>query len=391
MSESDSPLSKLKLPFKPNLAAVLVLVVVLIIVGELLLGNAGFVEIEPGEVAVIYNNTGLGIFGEDQRTVTDQGALTFIPGLQTIIKLERRPQVFVMSTEAMQKQISEGRSGYSRGWDGEVPTNVGPSLTVRANDGSNFFFDRLEIHYQIIPSEAGKVIDTSGADESYKEHLIGTHSREILRDEFGRYTFLEVADPSKYGAATSDAKRLLNERLLKYGVQVTQIVTPKPKFEARVEKAIEERQNAEQEVEVQEEKRRKLEQEKGLKIQSIAQAKNAEYQSLVAELESKQKAAENELLRVKREADKYSIDREANGRAYRAEKNTRAKANEIAYKKQAEGLVAKITAVGAAGPDVLNKVIAEKVFPQLKRVSGTPLIMPSTPIDIRHINQGDKQ
>ncbi len=385
MSESDGPPIKLKLPFKPNITMFLVAAVVLIGVGELLSGTAGFVEVEPGEVAVIYNNTGLAIFGDDQRTVTDQGALTFIPGLQTVIKLERRPQVFIMSTKAM-NEAGGGKRSYS--WGTEAPTNVGPSLTVRANDGSNFFFDRLEIHYQITPAEAGKVIDSSGPTDGYKMHLLGTHAREILRDEFGRYTFLEVADPSKYGAATSDAKRRLNERMLRYGVEVTQIVTPKPKFEERVEKAIEERQYAEQEVEVQVEKRRKLEQEKGLKIQSIAQAKNAEYQSLVAELESQQKAAENELLRVKREADKYRIDREANGSAYRAEKITRAKANEVAYRKQAEGLVAKITAVGAAGPDVLNKVIAEKIFPQLKRVSGTPLIKVSTPIDIRHINQG---
>ncbi|MCA9548702.1 MAG: hypothetical protein KC933_01620 [Myxococcales bacterium] len=379
MSESQR---RVKLPFKPNLTAVLVLAVVLIILGELLLGTGGFVEVEPGEVAVVYNNTGLALFGEDQRTITDQGALTFIPGLQTIIKLERKPQVFVMSTDAM-KQVGGSRS-YSSGED--LPTNVAPSLTVRANDGSNFFFDRLEIHYQIIPSEAGKVIDSSGDGDGYKEHLLGTHAREILRDEFGRYTFLEVADPSKYGAATTDAKRRMNERLARYGVEVTQIVTPKPKFEGRVEKAIEERQNAEQEVEVQEEKRRKLDQEKGLKIQGIEQAKNAEYQSLVAELESQKKAAENELIRVKREADKYAIDREANGAAYRQEKVTRAKANEVAYRKEAEGLVAKITAVGAAGPDVLNRVIAEKVFPQMKSVSATPLIKPSTPIDIRHID-----
>jgi hypothetical protein len=378
MSETTS--RRVRLPFKPNVTAALVLAVVLIVLGELLLGTGGFIEVEPGEVAVVYNNTGLALFGDDQRTITDQGALTFIPGLQTIIKLERKPQVFVMSTEAI-------KSGGSRSYGGdELPTNVGPSLTVRANDGSNFFFDRLEIHYQVIPGEAGKVIDTSGDGDGFKEHLLGTHAREILRDEFGRYTFLEVADPSKYGAATSEARRRMNERLARYGVEVTQIVTPKPKFESRVEKAIEERQNAEQEVEVQEEKRRKLDQEKGLKIQSIAQAKNAEYQSLVAELESQKKAAENELIRVKREADKYAIDREANGAAYRQEKVTRAKANEVAYRKEAEGLVAKITAVGAAGPDVLNRVIAEKVFPQLKNISATPLVKPSTPIDIRHID-----
>lgn len=366
------------LPFKLNVTAVLVTMVILIVAGELVIGSGGFVEIEPGEVAVVYNNTGLAILGENQRTIIAQGAQTFIPGLQTLHTLERKPQVFVMSDEAT-KGSPAGRSARAM--------NAAPSLTVRANDGSNFFFDRLEIHYQILPAEAAKVLAFSGPGGAYKHDLIATHAREILRDEFGRYSFIEIANPSKYGAANAEAKGRLNERLLAYGLEITQIVTPKPKFEARVEKAIEERQNAEQEVEVQEEKRNKLEQEKGLKIQSIEQQKNAEYQSLVAELESAKKAAENKLLSVRREADKYFIEREAAGQAYQQEKTLRAKANEEAYRKEAEGLVAKITAVGAAGPDVLNRVIAEKIFPQLQKLSATPLIKPSTPIDIRHIDR----
>lgn len=381
MSESGRGRSFLNLPFKLNVTALLVAVVILIVVGELVLGSGGFVEIEPGEVAVVYNNTGLAIFGDDQRTIIAQGAQTFIPGIQTLHVLERKPQVFVMSDEAAQSGRQGSRSGRGR------LENVAPSLTVRANDGSNFFFDRLEIHYQILPAEAAKVLAYSGPESAYKHDLIATHAREILRDEFGRYSFIEIADPSKYGAATSEARRRLNERLLPYGLEITQIVTPKPKFEARVEKAIEERQNAEQEVEVQEEKRNKLEQEKGLKIQSIEQKKNAEYQSLVAELESAKKAAGNKLLSVRREADKYFIEREASAIAYQQEKTLRAKANEEAYRKEAEGLVAKISAAGAAGPDVLNQVIAEKVFPQLQKVSATPLIKPSTPIDIRHIDR----
>ncbi len=369
-----------KLPIKVNSAVLLVALCFLIVAGELLLGNGGFVEIEPGEVAVIYNNTGLSIFGPTQRTVIEQGALTFIPGIHTIGVLERKPLVFVMASDP-----TNVRAGSSESLDFSEP------LTVRANDGSNFFFDRLEIHYQISPAEAAKVIETSGPGDGYREQLIATHAREILRDEFGRYDFLEIANPGTYGAATTEAKRRLNDRLAEYGVTVTQIVTPKPKFEARVEKAIEDRQNAEQEVEVQEEKRRKLELEKGLKVQSIEQGKNAEYQALIAELEAKKKATSNHLISVKREADKYAIERIAAGEAYRQEKITRAKANEVAYRKEAEGLVAKISAVGAAGPDVLNRIIAEKVFPQLENVSATPLIKPSTPIDIRHIQAGDDQ
>jgi len=162
--------------------------------------------------------------------------------------------------------------------------------------------------------------------------------REILRDEFGRFSFLEIANPTNYGIATAEAKRRLNDALAPYGISVTQIVTPKPQFDERVEKAIEERQNAEQEVEVQVEKRNKLEQEKQLKIQSVEQSKNAQYQTLVAELEAAQKAADNKLISVKRDADKYHIDRDATGTAYRDEKVTRAKANEEAYRKEAQAL-----------------------------------------------------
>ena len=100
-----------------------------------------------------------------------------------------------------------------------------------------------------------------------------------------------------------------------------------------------------------------------------------------------QKAAENKLISTRRGADKYYIEREAAGNAYRDEKVTRAKANEIAYRKAAEGLVAKITAVGAQGPAVLNSVIAKEVFPQLKNIKATPYLKPASRLDIRHIER----
>ena len=335
-------------------------------------------EIEPGEVAVIYNNTGLTLFGDEARTILEQGVQTFIPGLQSVQILERKPHILVMGEAA--------QAGKAAAADVAGIHKVN-ALTVRANDGSNFYFDRLEIHYQIVAAHARRVIETNGPGDAYNNALVATHAREILRDEFGRYSFLEIADPTSYGKATTDARIHLNERLEQYGVTVTQIITPKPKFESRVEKAIEDRQNAEQEVEVQVEKRHKLEQEAGLKVQAVEQAKNAEYQALIAELEANSKAAQNKLLAVRREADSYYIEQIAQGNAYKEEKVTRAKANEVAYRKQAEGMVAKITAVGDQGPDVLNSVIAREIMPQLSRLKATPLIKPSTPIDIRHLER----
>jgi regulator of protease activity HflC (stomatin/prohibitin superfamily) len=345
----------------PGLAA-------LVVLSWVLSDGAGVVEVEPGEVAVLYNNTPLALFGEPARVITEQGALTFIPGFQRVEKLEIRPQILVMEgAEAMDLDHLQ-------------------ALTVRANDGSNFYFEKLEIHYQIIPSMAVELVRTVGPGTAYKT-LVRVHAREVLRDAFGQYSFLEVANPATYGQATSAAKEALNERLAPLGIEVTNIPPPKPTFDDRVEHAIEERQNAEQEIEVQAERREKLAQEQGRKIQQVEQTKNQEYQQLVAELEAKRQQAANARIAATREADLYFIEREAEAKAYQEEKVTRAKANEVAYRKEAEALAAKIAAIGEQGADVLNRVIAEKVFPQLERVTATPISDPRTPIDIRYLEK----
>ena len=150
-------------------------------------------------------------------------------------------------------------------------------------------------------------------------------------------------------------------------------------------------ENAEQEVEVQVERRLKLTQEMGRKVQQVEQAKNEEYQQLLAELEAQRQQAANKLIATTREADLYFIRRQAEGKALRDEQVTRAKANEVAYRQEAEALTAKIKAVGDQGPDVLNRVIAEEVFPQLEKVRATPFSRAHTPMDMRMLQGGLSQ
>ncbi len=350
---------------------ILPIVAVLMLFAMVFSRSSGCVEVEPGEVAVLYNTTGLSLLGPPERVIKEQGIVSFVPLLQRIEKLDVRPQIFVM----------EGKS--------DVDDNHVHRLTVRANDGSNFYFERLEIHYQVIPSMAAEVIRTNGRGDDYKWRAMQVHSREVLRDEFGKYSFLQIADPSTYGEATTHAKQALNERLNPLGVEVTNIPPPKPKFDDAVEQAIDERQNAEQEVEVQGEKRKKLEQEKLHRIQQVDQQKNAEYQQLLADLQAKKQQANNALIAERREADKYFIEREAEARALRDQKVTQAQANEYAYQEEAKGLVAKIQAVGNQGSQVLNREIAEHVFPQLSKLKARPYSEPKTPIDVRTSAKGE--
>lgn len=355
-------------PWKKALGALLPVSALIILLGTFVFGSDFAVEVEPGEVAVIYNMSGLGLFGDDAEVSKEQGVQFIWPYFQRMEKIDLRPQIFVM----------EG--------DADVSVDHVKRLTVRANDGSNFYFEKVEIHYQVIPAMAAEVIRQNGPGDAFKHYALRVHAREIMRNEFGRYSFLDIADPRTYGEATTRAKLSLNERLNPLGIEVTNIPPPKPSFDQRVEQAIEERQGAEQEIEVQQEKRHKLIQEKGRRVQQVEQLKNAEYQTLIAELEAKKQQAVNALIAVKREADKYHIERKANGDAERDEKVTRAKANEVAYRMAAEGLAAEIAAVGAAGPDVLNREIALRVFPQLDRLRAAPYSNPQTPIDIRYLD-----
>lgn len=346
--------------------------VLLLALGAFASGSFGFVEVEPGEVAVVYNTTGLGVFGDEARVVRDQGTLTYMPFFQRVEVLAVEPQVMVMEGE-------EGKVGND-------PNRV-PQLTVRANDGSNFFFERMEIHYQAMPDQANVVIARNGRGDGYKRKALAVYSREVLRNEFGRYTFLEVAKPSTYGKATALSKTKLNERLNEVGIMVTQIITPKPRFQPKVEQAIEERQTAEQEVQVQREARNRLTAQAHRIVQDVEQEKNAEYQGLVARLEGERRAAENTAITVRRDADKYAIGTLAQCTAYRDQKVRLAAANEVAYRKEAEGLAQKISAVGTRGADVLNLEIAQHVFPQLDRISASPFVQPNSPVDIRYLNR----
>ena len=344
-------------------------IAVLIVVRGLLTGGFGLIEIEPGESAVVYNTTGLGIFGDAQRVIREQGTFSFIPFLQRVERLDIRPQVLIM----------EG--------DHDTDDNHVKRLSVRASDGSLLWFDKLEIHYQVAPALSDKVIHHHGLGDGYKREALAVHSREVLRNEFGRYTFLKVADPSTYGVAVAQAKDVLNQRLEPYGLVVTQLLTPKPRFRPEVEKAIEDRQNSEQEVEVQQVKRQRLLQQKERSIRDVRQTKNGEEKALLAQLEGAKKEAENKAVATRREADKYAIDTVARCEADSEAMTTRALANEEAYRKDAEALAAKIEAVGSRGADVLNLEIAEHVFPQLAKVSAVPYSQPSAPIDIRHTDR----
>ena len=211
---------------KGLLSGAIVAFAVFLFVGLGFSGNLGFVVVDDSEIAVTVNY----VNGEREAIATP-GVKMYIPFLQGVFKLDRTPQKYLM----------EGK--------GVRDDNHAPFLTVRASDGSNFWFESLEIQYAILPSAAIEVLDDSGLGDGFKRDWIRAYARSVLRDEFGRFSAVEVADPSSYQAARVRSTERLNEYLNPHGIEVLQILTPKPRFDPKYEKAIEDRKVADQDVE----------------------------------------------------------------------------------------------------------------------------------------------
>lgn len=324
------------------LVAVAAMLLGLIVVGGIFLavtGKLGVVYVSDKQVAVKVNY----VSGE-RSVIGAPGYKIFLPFIQEIFPIDRSSQRFTMEGNRI------------------VGVHHVPRLTVRARDGSNFWFETLEVQYKLIQSETAFLLDDSGTGDSYKGEWIKGFARSILRDEFGKYTAVEAADPTVYQAASRDGSERINELLRPHGIEVTKVITPKPKFDPEYERAIEERKEANQEVERLIAKEEQLRQERKQRLAAVQKEKEIEMQSLEGELVKELREAERDRIRIKFAADEYSIGRVAGGEAQKAEMIAQARGLTAKYTKEAEGLTKKAEALEERGEVVVREAIIEKLM-----------------------------
>jgi len=321
-------------------AAVAVLGLV-IVIGALMAisGRLGITNVQPKEVALIINY----MTGE-QEVVTTPGYKVYIPFVQEVFKFDRTIQEFTMAGDKYRSSA-------------EVPR-----LTVRAKDGSNFWFDQLSIQYELIPGETVKIINDSGLGDSFKEEWVKTFARSILRDEFGRYTAVQAANPTEYAQAPSDATQSLNELLRPHGINVVRIVTPNPKFDPDYERAIETRKEADQEVEELIARAEQLKQVREQKLAAVRKEKEVEMQQLEGELIRKLRNTEAQSIQMQRGADAYAARRIGEGQAKQAELLAEARGLVAKYTKEAEGIESRALALEQRGEVVVREALIERLL-----------------------------
>ncbi|MCA9694933.1 MAG: hypothetical protein KC636_35470, partial [Myxococcales bacterium] len=187
----------------------------------------------------------------------------------------------------------------------------------RASDGSNFHFSDTTIIFRIQGDKAFEVITDAGLDKGFLNWM-RPYARAVLRDEFGRESTISVSNPAKFGEATQRAKARLNEALEGHGLQISEIVTPRPQFTEQYEKLIEERNALGNQLEVIKSDLAAAKTRRERQLAEVDRDMNHEIQEKRTSLESALATATAEQANTTREVDTYKIAMVGQGQAARS-------------------------------------------------------------------------
>ena len=307
-------------------------------------GDTGMVDVDASQVAVVHDSV-----RGTTRTLAQPGYCLFVPWMEEVLLLDRSPAAFRME-------------GTSSAW-----LDLGPELRVRARDGSNFWFDRIQIDYQLVPGQAADVIAASGTGDAFKRSWVELYARAVLRDEFGRFTAEEAADARMAEEARDAARVLLNEALAPVGIRVTQISSPTPKFDRDYEKVIAQRKIAEGEASRLKTDAEKLRTLREQRLAAVRKEKDIEREKLLGTIVSQRLEAEEKEISVRSKAESYARQREMEARArvaqLEAAADTRRRETELA----GADLEGRLAILRELGPDA-DVIVREALVDTLAAV-----------------------
>ena len=252
-------------------------------------------SVDAGQVAVRINN----ITGS-MEVITQPGLILRLPfGVHSVYMLDASPQTFHLRG-ATDKDVLEAHE-----------------LTVRASDGSLFQFNDTTLLFRAIPTKADLTLRDSGLGHAYYEWML-PYARSILRDEFGRESTISVSNPTSFGQAEERAKKRLNTQLGQHGIEVTSIVTPRPRFSKEYEDLIEARNQTENQLAVIDSELARARTERDRKLAEVERDQNKIIQTKRAELETTLATAATAQVETRRQVDTYKIEKLGAGQAARS-------------------------------------------------------------------------
>lgn len=267
----------------------------------LVLATRSCTTVEAGQAAVRINNVTGGT-----EVITQPGLIMRLPfGIHDVYLLDVTPQTFHLRGQA-NKTVLEARE-----------------LDVRAADGSSFAFNDTTLLFRAIPHLVDETLRDSGLGHAYYEWML-PYARAILRDEFGRESTISVSNPTSFAQAEDRAKKRLNKLLGEHGIEVTSIVTPRPRFSKEYEDLIEARNQTENQLAVIDSELQRARTERDRKLAEVERDQNKIVQTKRAELENGLATAVTAQTQTHREVDTYKIEKVAAGQASRSANKSKA-------------------------------------------------------------------
>jgi len=257
--------------------------------------------VEAGQVAVRINNVTGGT-----EVITQPGLIMRLPfNIHDVFIIDVTPQTF-----------------HLRGQDNKTSLEV-RELDVRAADGSSFAFNDTTLLFRAIPMHADETLRDSGTGHAYYEWML-PYARSILRDEFGRESTISVSNPTSFAQAEDRAKKRLNKLLGEHGIEVTSIVTPRPRFSKEYEDLIESRNQTENQLAVIDSELSRARTERDRKLAEVERDQNKIVQTARAALENQLATSVTVQTQTHREVDTYKIEKVAAGQASRSANKSKA-------------------------------------------------------------------
>lgn len=326
-SATDRVLVKLRFGLAPLLAVGVLLAYLLFSLGEL----------KPGLVAVRTN-----LFTGKSEVIPEQGLVVEMPFIHNVQELSTEPMKFIMAGDKN---------------DGPL---IAKQLTIRCSDGANVHFLEFPLIIALIPGMADVALEHGNGVHGWLQWLKPL-SRSILRDEFGKENTLAMSDPTAYQGAADRAKTRLNELLRPHGVQVTNIGTPRPKFNENYEATIQERINQGNQIRVIASELEAADNSRGQKLASVDQKMNAAYQKKRAGYESQLASSIATKAETKQSADRLRIAKIAAGTAFLSGAQQKAKQLAGTLRAKLAALRAEIEAFRSQPRERVMQAIAERL------------------------------
>jgi len=283
-------------------------------------------KLRDDEVAVVYD----ALRGE-VRSVEGPGKLVELPVFYELRVMRRSPVPMRFA-----------------GTERPDPFHV-PAVHLRTADGSPMRFDDFSLRYGLLPERARQCLEDTQAILSRAARLVEVNARAVLIERFGGHSSEQVVTHEVLVEETANCRRLLDLALEPHGLQVIEFSTPKPRFDAVYEDAVERRKVSIAEIERLRARADGLPAELDEQLAKLEQQKQAERDSILMETSSELAKAQRVALLAGTNAELYAAELLRRGETELLQLQQAADLFAMEQRTEAEGRRAEVRRVAALG------------------------------------------